>query len=589
MRRRSTILAFALLLLGALPPSARAGWSPTGSGRLALDAAKSASSPSLAVIGGAPWVAWREDTGTGAYDVHVARWNGTAWTTVGGALNADTTRNAYLPQLVDFGGTPWVAWEETNGVAYQLRVKRWDGSAWSAVGGVLNVDTSKSASEPGMANVGGTPYVTWNEANGSNVTQVRVKRWDGSAWTSAGGSLNTNASEPAVNTQIADIGGTPYVTWEEWFGASSNQVHVKSWDGSAWNSVGGVVNVDPTKVTNSPMLTDVGGQPWIAWEEYNGSINQARVAHWTGSAWASAGVLNLDGTHHADEPSVADIGGTPYAVWEQETGNGGEVHVARWTGSAWSTIGDALNPGSTGYDPEPRLVVVGGVPYVAWVEAGLPIRQVRISSLAVDVLDEQSTATATGATLTASVRDFGMPLPVAFQYGAGGAFGSQTPTQTTAGTGTATVTASVGGLAPATSYSWRAVGLDPFGAIAPGAGASFTTLAAGTVGTAAPGAAPAPQPTPVGARTSIACKAGKPARGRAKVTCTVKLAAARSGKVRVALRRGSRTVATGAGRLTRGAAKLKLSAHKRVKPGRYTLVIKAGKATVSSSTVRIGR
>jgi hypothetical protein len=368
----------------------------------------------------------------------------------------------------------------------------------------------------------------------------------------------------------------------------SNQVHVKKWDGSAWSSVGGVVNVDPSKVTNSPMLTDIGGEPWIAWEEYNGSINQARVAHWTNSAWVSAGVLNLDGTHHADEPSIANVGGTPYAVWEQETGNGGEVHVARWTGSGWTTIGDALNPGSTGYDPEPRLVVVGGVPYVAWVEAGLPIRQVSISSLAVDVLDEHSTATATGATLTASVRDFGLPLPVAFQYGAGGAFGTQTATQTTAGTGTATVTASVGGLSPATSYSWRAVGLDPFGAIAPAAGATFTTLAAGT---AAPGSAPAPapQPTPAAARTSVACKAGKPAHGRAKVTCTVKLAVARSGKVRVALRRGSRTVATGSGRLSRGCATLELSARKRVKAGRYTLVIKAGKATVSSSAVRIGR
>jgi hypothetical protein len=194
MRRRFTILAFAALLLGAVAPTAQAGWTPTASGRLALDTTKSASSPSVAIIGGAPWVAWREDTGSGAYDVHVARWNGSAWTTVGGALNADTTRNAYLPQLVDFGGTPWVAWEETNGAAYQLRVKRWDGSAWSAVGGVLNIDTSKNANEPGMANVGGTPYVTWNEANGSNVSQVRVKRWDGSAWTSAGGSLNTDAT-----------------------------------------------------------------------------------------------------------------------------------------------------------------------------------------------------------------------------------------------------------------------------------------------------------------------------------------------------------------------------------------------------------
>jgi hypothetical protein len=59
--------------------------------------------------------------------------------------------------------------------------------------------------------------------------------------------------------------------------------------------------------------------------------------------------------------------------------------------------------------------------------------------------------------------------------------------------------------------------------------------------------------------------------------------------VRVALRRGSVTVASGDGRLSRGSATLKLSARKRLKAGRYTLVIKAGKATIATSAVRIGR
>ncbi len=595
MRRRSTILIFAMLLLGVVAPTAQAGWTPTAGGRLGLDSSKSATSASPAVIGGVPWVAWREDSGTGAYDVHVARWNGTAWTTVGGALNANASHNAYLPQLVDVGGTPWVAWVEDNGggIVYQVRVKRWDGSAWTAVGGVLNVDATKRANEPGMANVGGTPYVVWNESDASNVTQVRVKRWDGSAWNSVGGALNVDPTKAGVNTQIASIAGTPYVTWGETFGVAGKQVRVKSWDGSAWNDVGGVVNVDPSKITNSPMLTDVAGQPWIAWEEYGaGFIVQARVAHWTGSAWASAGTLNLDATHHGEEPSLVDVGGTPYAVWENETGNGGEVHVARWTGAAWSTIGDALNPGTTGYDPRPRLLLAGGVPYVAWAETGSAIRQLRVSSLAVDVLDEQSSATATGATLTATVRDFGMALPVAFQYGAGGALGAQTATQTTPGTGTATITASLAGLAPATGYLWRALGLDALGAATPGATAAFTTQPAGTPASGdspSPAPSPAQSPAPTTARTAIGCKGSKPAHGKVKITCTVKLAVARSGAVRATLRRGSRAVASGAGRLSRGAATLKLSARKGLKPGRYTLVIKAGKATVATSAVRIGR
>jgi hypothetical protein len=152
MCRRLMILAvLAAVAAGAIAPSAQAGWSPTVSGGVNLDAARGATSPSLAIIGATPWLAWREDSGTGAYQVHVARWNGSAWTLAGGVLNVDTSRNAYLPQLVDVAGTPWVAWTETNGSAYQVRVKRWTGSSWVAVGGALNVDTSKNANEPGMA------------------------------------------------------------------------------------------------------------------------------------------------------------------------------------------------------------------------------------------------------------------------------------------------------------------------------------------------------------------------------------------------------------------------------------------------------
>jgi hypothetical protein len=121
-----------------------------------------------------PYVAWKEGNGLPG-QVRVARWSGSAWTAIGGVLNVDRSRNAFLPQIVDVGGTSWVVWEETSGSNYQIRVKQWTGSAWVAVGGPLNVDATKQALEPTMASVGGTPYVAWEEMNGSNVNQIRVK------------------------------------------------------------------------------------------------------------------------------------------------------------------------------------------------------------------------------------------------------------------------------------------------------------------------------------------------------------------------------------------------------------------------------
>jgi hypothetical protein len=98
---------------------------------LNVDPTKDAVSPSIATVGGVPYVAWREGNGLPGL-VRVARWSGSTWTAVGGVLNVDPTRNAFLPQIADVGGTPWAVWEETNGAAYQVRVKRWDGSAWVA-------------------------------------------------------------------------------------------------------------------------------------------------------------------------------------------------------------------------------------------------------------------------------------------------------------------------------------------------------------------------------------------------------------------------------------------------------------------------
>jgi hypothetical protein len=494
LRRLALLAVLAALSLGALAPAAQASWSPVG-GALNVDPTKDAVSPSIATVGGVPYVAWREGTGLPGL-VRVARWSGSGWTAVGGVLNVDRTRNAFLPQIVDVGGTPWAVWEETNGAAYQVRVRRWDGSAWVSVGGSLNVDPTKTAVEPAIASVGGTPYDAWEEFNGVN--QIRVKRWDGSAWTSVGGALNADPTKAAFTPNIADVGGTPYVTWEE---GAVDQVHVKKWDGAAWADVGGVVNVDPSDLAADPWLASIAGAPYIAWREDAGSVEQVHVARLSGSSWtAVGGVLNLDPTKDANEPSIASIGGTPYVVWDDESNGGDEVRIARWTGSAWSLVGDALNPGESSFGPVPRIADVGGAPSVAWSEPG-SVDLVRVSQFPADVPGQQPTTA----------------LPAA---------------------------------SPVTT----------------------------------PGPTPAPAPKPAAVRTTIACKAAK-----RKVTCSVKLAAARSGAVRVALRRGSVTVASGAGRLSRGSAKLKLSARKLVKPGRYTLVIKAGKATIATTAVRIGR
>src|SRR5215211_1350159 len=69
--------------------------------------------------------------------------------------------------------------------------------------GSLNASTSQFSDSASAATVGGTPYVAWNEDDGSTVYQIRVKRLDGGAWAPVGGSLNVATNHNAYYPRIA--------------------------------------------------------------------------------------------------------------------------------------------------------------------------------------------------------------------------------------------------------------------------------------------------------------------------------------------------------------------------------------------------
>jgi hypothetical protein len=136
------------------------------------------------------------------------------------------------------------------------------------------------------------------------------------------------------------------------------------------------------------------------------------------------------------------------------------VFVKDLSGGAWDQIGGPLNTSPTDTAFYPSLTGVGGVPYVAWGEANMNGSWIYADFLAPDFSAEQAIATDKGMLLSVRVRDYGARLPIGFQYGAHSTLTTSTPTQTTDGTGSATIDAAVGGLSPATPYSWRPFATD---------------------------------------------------------------------------------------------------------------------------------
>ena len=92
-----------------------------------------------------------------------------------------------------------------------IYVKRWNGTSWVQMGGILDVDPNEYAFDSSLAlDSSGNPVVSWDECITYNSSfgrcesaNVYVKRWDGSNWVQLGGELDIN---PARNAEISQPG-----------------------------------------------------------------------------------------------------------------------------------------------------------------------------------------------------------------------------------------------------------------------------------------------------------------------------------------------------------------------------------------------
>jgi hypothetical protein len=262
-------------------------------------------------VGGVPHVAWLEHDGTN-FEVRVARLNASTneweqpWSGVSGSyggINQSSSRDAsYEPHLSAIDGIPYVSWTEFDGTNAEVRVARLVGSSWeqpwSGAGptsGGVNQSTDRSADRPTLGAVDGTPYMAWEEDDGSLNRDIRVARLDAStsAWEQPWSGVSptyggvTQSSEwGGVYPSMIAVGAVPYVAWEEFDGAnlemrvarldSSSNTWQQPWSGVT-DSYGGI-NQSTDQLASRPSLTAVGGVPFVAWEEPEGFSVEARVA-----------------------------------------------------------------------------------------------------------------------------------------------------------------------------------------------------------------------------------------------------------------------------------------------------------------------
>jgi hypothetical protein len=210
-----------------------------------------------------------------------------------------------------------------NDATNVLRIAKWDGSSWSALGTGLNDEVFAIAASPnGDIYVGGA----FTLAGGNSA--LRIAKWDGSSWSALG-------TGPANTVRAIDVDGTDVYAGGDFTAVGGiGALRVAKWDGSTWSALGtglsdivyAVAAYDGDVIVGGP-FTSAGGNAALY------------IAAWNGSSW-----LTVSNSVSAPVYALEVIGGELYVGGEfTSAGGSAAFRIARWDGSSWSTLGVGVN------------------------------------------------------------------------------------------------------------------------------------------------------------------------------------------------------------------------------------------------------
>jgi len=248
----------------------------------------SASDPSISLTSnGLPIVAWRQPVLNGTEyneQIRVVRWDGTNWLGYAGSDSngiPGTGQSTITPTMIsDAAGRPVIAWYglPSGGGSPGIHVYRWDGSAWVSIGSPVS---ATGVQEPSLALApNGDIYLTWVQF-GSGIdepnTQIYAAHYSGGGWHEFGGSMTYPGISSSSNTVTDPAGpaisiapdGTVYVAWQAG-NNDPNSLFLKKYSGGAW--VGILQSDEPPGIarsggiaTNTVLLADGYGLPVVSY------------------------------------------------------------------------------------------------------------------------------------------------------------------------------------------------------------------------------------------------------------------------------------------------------------------------------------
>lgn len=338
------------------------------------------------------WVGGEFDSAGGIPAKNVAVWNGSAWRAVGAGLG--TTLGSGVHALATFRGDVYGSGPfGASGATTTRRIARWDGNAWRPLGeGIPDYSVTAKANALAVFDdalyVGGDFAYVDASSTGSGIRAYSFARWDGTAWSAAGGvrgGYQTVIALAAWNGRLV-VGGEFHAAgspplYPDAFAAED----LAAFDGQQWWPVGEGLGFDGGAsrllgwrgriVAAGPfngagdrhgrgVAAFDGGRWQVLADLQNGTVQDAVVFRddlWvTGdfrmlNGVATTGTVRHDGTGWQQMPT----GGSVLAVHSDALYTGGLGSVRRFDGAAWQALPQIFGQVLAMVSYQGRLVVGG--------------------------------------------------------------------------------------------------------------------------------------------------------------------------------------------------------------------------------------
>jgi hypothetical protein len=287
----------------------------------------------------------------------IAKWDGTAWSSLGTGFGKPISSLAVYDD--GLGGGPALfaggSFQPSDGSPGKF-IAKWDGNSWSEVGGGLNGQVL--ALEVFDDGLGGGPRLyaggEFTQAGGSSMSGIA--RWNGITWSPVGAGMTQSGGNYVAELLAypgGDLGGPSLFVGGKFSIIGGVFVsNLARWNGSTWSSVGGSLGGGPagTSTVNALALVESdgslpGGLYAGGFFSLAGPVSAKNIARWNGTSWSAlgTGVGSTVGAICAFDDGAGSGQSLYVGGFFLSAGGISANNLARWDGAAWSDVGGGVN------------------------------------------------------------------------------------------------------------------------------------------------------------------------------------------------------------------------------------------------------